>query len=53
MMNKIQEGIISKSQILTGTIEANRTNITHFLKAAGDYGVPAKYLFEVSKYLNF
>ena len=46
-MNKIKEGAINKSDIVTGTTEANRTNIVNFLKAAGDYGVPAKYLFEV------
>ena len=46
-MNKIKEGAINKSDIVTGTTEANRTNIVNFLRAAGEYGVPAKYLFEV------
>ena len=48
-MNKIKEGAINKSDIVTGTAEANRTNIVNFLRAAGDYGVPAKYLFEVNR----
>lgn len=47
LINKIKEGAINKADIVTGTTEANRANIVHFLRAAGDYGVPAKYLFEV------
>merc|ERR1719300_1565828 len=51
-MNKIKEGAINKSDIVTGTTEANRTNIVNFLRAAGEYGVPAKYLFEVEDLLS-
>ena len=47
LMNKIKPSAISKQEIVTGTTEANRINITNFLKAAEIYGVPAKFLFEV------
>merc|ERR1712130_26711 len=52
LINKIKENSISKQEIITGNIEAHRKNIQQFLKAAGRYGVPEKYLFEVDDLLS-
>ena len=52
LINKIKENSISKHEIITGNIDAHRKNIQHFLKAAGGYGIPDKYLFEVETKLS-
>ena len=47
LMNKIKAESINKQDIITGNIEAHKNNIQHFIEAAGKYGVPDKYLFQV------
>ena len=53
LINKIKPSAICKQEIVTGTTEANRTNILNFLKAAELYGVPARFLFEVQICLKY
>ena len=47
-MNKIKEDSIKRHCIMAGTTEARKNNIQLFLQAAMAYGVPSKYVFEVT-----